>query len=239
MKNNNIIDVFGKAIVDFHKGKNTVIGTYSSIGGWDELPVKYLFRSFEDMPDIEQTALKMAFGKVLDLGCGAGSHSLHLQNQGFYVKPVDISEGAIDVCRLRGLDNAEMINLWDLKGTRYDTILALMNGAGICGSMKKIPEFLLHLKSLLAPGGQILVDSSDIIYMFEDENGEVDLSEVQHYYGEVEFQSAYLGENSGSYPWLYIDFYNLQHQATLLNLKCELVKIGPHYDYLARLSFPV
>jgi SAM-dependent methyltransferase len=236
MNVNNIKDVFGKAIMDFHKGKNAVIETYSSIGGWDELPVKYLFRSFEEMPDIEQTALKMAFGKVLDLGCGAGSHSLYLQEKGLEVKSIDISEGAIDVCKLRGLDHAEMINLWDLKDVKYDTILALMNGAGICGSMKKIPDFLKHLKSLLAPGGQILMDSSDVIYMFEDEYGEVDLSEVNHYYGEVVFQSKYLGENSGSFPWMYIDFYNLQQQASHLNLHCELLKKGPHYDYLARLT---
>lgn len=238
MNVNNITDVFGKAIKDFYKGKNAVIETYSSIGGWDELPVKYLFRSFEEMPDIEQTALKMAFGKVLDLGCGAGSHSLYIQDKGLSVKPVDISKGAIEVCRLRGLEHAEMTDLWNLKGVQFDTILALMNGAGICGSMKRLPDFLTHLASLLKPGGQILMDSTDIIYMFEDENGEVDLSEVQHYYGEVEFQSKYLGENSGSYPWMYIDFYNLQQQAYNVKLQCELLKKGTHYDYLARLSFP-
>ena len=235
---NKLSDVFGKAIQDFYKGKNAVIDTYSSIGGWDKLPVKYLFRSFEEMPEIEQTALKMAFGKVLDLGCGAGSHSLYLQNEGLSVKPVDISKGAIEVCRLRGLEHAEMTDLWNLKGVQFDTILALMNGAGICGSMKRLPDFLTHLASLLKPGGQILMDSTDIIYMFEDENGEVDLSEVQHYYGEVEFQSKYLGENSGSYPWMYIDFYNLQQQAYNVKLQCELLKKGTHYDYLARLSFP-
>ncbi len=235
---NNITDVFGKAIKDFHNGKNAVIDTYSSIAGWDELPVKYLFRLFEEMPDLEQTALKMAFGEVLDLGCGAGSHSLYLQNQGLSVKPVDVSKGAIEVCKLRGLEQAEAINLWDLKDTQFDTILALMNGAGICGSMKNLPHFLKHLVSLLKPGGQILMDSTDVIYMFEDENGETDLSEVDHYYGEVEFQSRYLGQNSGSFPWIYIDFYNLQQQAFNLNLHCELLKKGPHYDYLARLSVP-
>ncbi len=235
---NKIADVFGKAIKDFQKGKNAVIDTYSTIAGWDELPVKYLFRSFEEMPDLERTALKMAFGEVLDLGCGAGSHSLYLQNQGLSVKPVDVSKGAIEVCKLRGLEQAEVINLWDLKDVQFDTILALMNGAGICGSMKNLPHFLKHLVSLLKPGGQILMDSTDVIYMFEDENGETDLSEVDHYYGEVEFQSRYLGQNSGSFPWMYIDFYNLQQQAFNLNLHCELLKKGPHYDYLARLSVP-
>lgn len=236
MNINNIQDVFGNAIIDFHKGENAIIETYSSIAGWDELPVKYLFRSFEEMPEIEQAALKMSNGTVLDLGCGAGSHSLYLQNQGLLVKPIDVSKGAIEVCKLRGLEHAEMIDLWNLKGEQFDTILGLMNGAGICGSMTHFPDFLMHLKTLLKPGGQILLDSTDVIYMFEDENGEVDLAEVDHYYGEVEFQSKYLGENSGSFPWMYIDFYNLQQQALNVNLTCELILKGPHYDYLARLT---
>ena len=232
-----LTDVFGRAIKDYYNGKEAVIETYSSVGGWDELPVKYLFRSFEEMPAIEQTALKLAYGKVLDIGCGAGSHSLYIQTKGLSVKPIDISEGAIEVCKNRGLKQAEMINLWNIKDDQYDTILALMNGAGICGSMKNFPGFLKHLKSLLLPGGQILMDSSDIIYMFEDQDGNTDLSELNQYYGEVTFQSRYLGENSGSYPWIYIDFYNLQQQALNQGLKCELIQKGSHYDYLARLSF--
>lgn len=238
MKRSVLKDVFGRAILDFYNGKNAVIETYSSIGGWDELPVKYLFRSFEEMPDIEQTALQLAKGKVLDLGCGAGSHSLFLQDKGLFVKPIDISQGAIEVCKKRGLKESETINLWNLKNTRFDTILALMNGAGICGSMKKFPEFLNHLKSLLTTGGQILMDSSDIIYMFENENGEIDLTEIDHYYGEVEFESKYSDELSGSYPWLYIDYYNLEQHANNQGLQCELVVKGSHYDYLARLSVP-
>jgi SAM-dependent methyltransferase len=234
---NNLTDVFGRAIMDYYNGKEAVIETYSTIGGWDKLPVDYLFRSFDNMPDIEQTALNMASGSVLDLGCGAGSHALYLQNKGLEVKAIDVSAGAIEACRLRGVKNAELVNFWDIKGSKFDSILSLMNGAGICGSMNRVPDFLNHLKSLLQPGGQVLIDSSDVIYMFEDENGEIDLSEVEHYYGEVEFQSKYDGENSGLYPWLYIDFYNLQQQALHVNMKCELVKKGSHYDYLARLSF--
>lgn len=236
MEVNKLIDVFGKAIKDYYLGTNAVIETFSSIGGWDELPVNYLYRTFDKMPNIEQTALKMASGTVLDLGCGAGSHSLYLQKEGHSVKSIDISKGAIEVCKLRGLKNAEVLNLWDLNNDKFDSILSLMNGAGICGSVDKIPDFLNHLVSLLNPGGQILIDSSDIIYMFEDENGEVNLSETDHYYGEVTFESRYKGETSGRYPWLYIDFYNLQQQAFNLNLKCELVTKGSHYDYLAKIT---
>ena len=236
MKTKRLTDVFGNAILDYYQGKNTIIETYSSIGGWDELPVKYLFRSFEQMPFLEQKALELSHGRVLDLGCGAGSHSLYLQHKKHFVKPIDISEGAIEVCKKRGLEHAEMINLWDLKDQKFDTILALMNGAGICGSIKNMSNFLQHLSSLLHPGGQILMDSSDIIYMYEDEQGEPDLSDIDHYYGDVEFESKYKGKLSGKHPWLYIDFPNLQQHAFLQNLSCELIEKGPHYDYLAKLT---
>jgi SAM-dependent methyltransferase len=229
-------DIYGKAILDYYHGKNVSITTYSSVGGKDELPVEHLFRSFDKMPDIEQVALNMSTGKVLDLGCGAGSHSLYLQEKDHEVKSIDISQGAIEVCLKRGLKNAEVIDLWDLKGQKFDTILSLMNGAGICGSLDKLADLMVHLKSLLRPNGQILIDSSDIIYMFEDEEGEVDLPDEDHYYGEVEFDLQYNGEKSGAFPWLYIDYYNLKHYAEEAGFKCKLVRQGDHYDYLARLT---
>ena len=145
-------------------------------------------------------------------------------------------QGAIEVCQLRGLKRAVCQDLWNLKNERYDTILALMNGAGICGTLSKLTDFLGHLKSLLQPKGQVLMDSSDLIYMFEDENGEADVPFVDHYYGEIEFDLEYQGKRSGRFPWLYIDFYNLQQHALEAGFMCELIKKGSHYDYLARLA---
>lgn len=231
-----IKDVFGDAIKDFFNGQEAVIDTYSSIGGWDKLPVRYLFRSFDEMPKIEQIALDMSFGSVLDIGCGAGSHSLHLQEKGLDITAIDISKGGIEICKKRGIKNAVHTDLWNYSSGQYDTILSLMNGAGICGSINEVPSFLTHLKSLLKPNGQILVDSSDIIYMFEDEQGTTDISDLDHYYGEVEFESKYKDHYSGRYPWLYLDFYNLRQHAYHLEMDCELIRKGPHYDYLARIS---
>lgn len=236
MKESKLNDVYGKAILDYLKGENAKIITYSSVAGKDELPVEHLFRSFEKMPEIERIALKMAKGEILDLGCGAGSHSLYLQEKKFKVKSIDISEGAITACKERGLKNADVIDLWELKSQKFDTILSLMNGAGICGSLERLPAFMAHLKSLLRPNGQILIDSSDIIYMFEDEEGEVELPDLNRYYGEIEFDLQYKNEKSGSFPWLYIDFYNLKHYAEASGFTCEMVHQGDHYDYLAQLT---
>ena len=236
MEEPKLFDVYGKAIIDYFMGEKSKIITYSTVGGKDELPVAHLFRSYEKMPEIEKIALDITKGQVLDLGCGAGSHSLYLQEKNHLVKAVDISEGAIKICKKRGLKNAVAMNLWDLKSEKFDTILSLMNGAGICGSLGMVPSFMAHLKSLLNPNGQVLIDSSDIIYMFEDEDGEVDLPDEDHYYGEVEFNLQYKKEKSGAFPWLYIDYYRLKHYAEESGFKCKLIHEGEHYDYLAQLT---
>ena len=164
-------DLFGKAILDFqtHNSPEDLI-TETTISTEDEMSVAYLFRSYDEMPKLEQKALQLAKGKVLDVGCGAGSHSLTLQNdRNLDVTSIDISANAIQACTLRGLKKAKIQDIMTLENETFDTILLLMNGAGMCGRLKNIPNFLLKLKTLLNPGGQILLDSSDIIYMFDDD----------------------------------------------------------------------
>jgi cyclopropane fatty-acyl-phospholipid synthase-like methyltransferase len=166
-------DLFGKAILDYQTNNSPEdLITETSISEADEMSVAYLFRSYAEMPKLEQKAIQLAKGKVLDVGCGAGSHALYLQEKGFDVTAIDISANAIKACELRGLKNAKVQDIMQLEGNKFDTILLLMNGAGMCGKLKNIPNFLQKLKSLLTDEGQILVDSSDIIYMFdEDEDG--------------------------------------------------------------------
>ena len=225
----------GMAMLDFVKGGSYEnIGTWTSVAGEDELPLPYLFRSFEEMPLMEQSALENSRGSVLDIGCGSGSHALWLEEKGFEVKAIDISPGAIETCRLRGVRNAQVQDIWEINGDSFDTLLLLMNGMGICGTLDKLPVLLKKLKGLMRPGGQILADSSDIIYMFEDEN-DPPLPQ-DHYYGEVQFQTRYKGRTSEVFPWLYVDFNNLEHHAMQAGLKCELICPGDHYDYLARLT---
>ena len=222
-------------MLDFVKGKPTVnIETWTSVAGWDELPLTYLFRDFDQMPVLEQKALTLARGTVLDVGCGSGSHGLWLQELGLEVQAIDISPGAIETCRLRGLKSARVQDIWELEGQAYDTILLLMNGMGICGRLAKLPRLLERLKGILNPGGQILADSSDLIYLFDDEESEPLPSD--HYYGEVQFQTRYKNLQSDPFPWLYVDFNNLSFHARHAGLNCELVCPGKHYDYLARLT---
>jgi ubiquinone/menaquinone biosynthesis C-methylase UbiE len=190
------------------------------------------------MPKIEQKALQLAKGKILDVGCGAGSHALSLQNErSLDVTAIDISEKAIETCRLRGIKNAKVENILDFDGEKFDTILLLMNGTGIFGQLKNCNSYLTKLKSLLNPGGQILIDSSDIIYMFdEDEDGGKWIPSQNDYYGELVFNITYKGEKEEPFYWLYLDYNTLQNAAIANDLNCELVLEGEHYDYLARLT---
>ena len=232
-------DLFGKAILDFQTNNSPEdLITETSISEADEMSVAYLFRSYDEMPKLEQKALQLAKGKVLDVGCGAGSHSLTLQNdRNLDVTSIDISPYAIQACQLRGLKNAKIQDIMTLENEKFDTILLLMNGTGIFGTLKETPNFLQKLKSLLNPNGQILIDSSDIIYMFDDDEDGGKWIFGNGYYGELTFTVSYKNKTEDEFPWLYLDYNTLQNAAFANGLQSELILEGEHYDYLAKLSF--
>lgn len=231
-------DLFGKAILDFQTNNAPEdLITETSISEADEMSVAYLFRDFNEMPKLEQKALELVQGKTLDVGCGAGSHALHLQEKCFEVAAIDISPNAIEACRRRGLKNARVQNVLDLEADeKFDTILLLMNGTGIFGTLSETSKYLQKLKSLLHTNGQILIDSSDIIYMFDQgEEGAYEIP-ANGYYGELTFTVSYKNETEDTFSWLYLDYNTLQNACHANGLNCELVFEGEHFDYLARLT---
>ena len=233
-----MIDVFGMALKDYQNGQYTEdIKTFSSLDEEDVIPVPYLFRTFDEMPKIEQKALELARGNVLDIGAGAGSHSLYLQNKGLKVTALDNSEGAISVCKARGVESTVKNSILNYSEENFDTLLLLMNGVGLAGKLKNLSAFLQHLASLLQPNGQILLDSSDIVYMFEqDDDGGYWIPDDGSYYGEVEFEMEYKGHKSKPFDWVYVDINTLQNACESNGFNCELILSGEHYDYLAKLT---
>ena len=230
-------DPMGAAIRDYqNKGKASRLRVLSSMFDEDEMPVAHLFRTFNQMPRLEQKALSMAKGRVLDIGAGAGCHALALQERGLEVKAIDISPLSCEVMKERGVKDAECVNLFNpqLQG-KYDTLLLLMNGTGIAGKLNRLSMLLNRLKELLAEGGQILIDSSDLKYIYENKDGSMDIDLNAPYYGEVDYQMQYKNVKGEPFDWLYTDPMLLASISKQCGLNCEIVEEGENYDFLARL----
>lgn len=228
-------DPIGAAIRDYAKSKKPAdIVVKSDICEDDIIPVELLFRGYDDMPDLEKKALALCEGKVLDIGAGAGAHALALQDMGMEVHCIDLSAGAVDWMNKQGL-KARQKDFYHLREEKYDTLLLLMNGLGVAGTLKNLPKFLRQAKQLLHPGGKILCDSSDIRYLYEEEDGSLWMDLNSEYYGNFRFTMQYQKEVGNAFDWLYVDFDNLFQIAQKEGFKAQ--KIFEQNDhYLAELT---
>lgn len=230
-------DPMGMAIYDyFKKGHADTLIVHSSMFEDDEIPVETLFRSFEEMPELERMTLEMAHGKILDVGAAAGCHSLALKEMGKSSIAIDISPLSVDVMKERGVEALLMDFYAPSFVEKFDTILMLMNGTGIIGNLDNIPEFFKRLETLLNPGGSVLIDSSDLRYLFEEEDGSLMIDLADDYYGLLDYQMEYNGTSGEPFDWLYMDFDTLSFYAEENGFTAEFVAAGEHFDYLARLS---
>ena len=229
-------DPIGQAIQDFYiKGKNTDLIVNSNYTKDERIPSSYFFRTEKEMPVIERTALKNCKGKILDIGAAAGSHSLVLQKKGFNITALEISELAAGVMKNRGIQKVICSDIFSYSADKFDTLLLLMNGTGLGGTLDGLKVLLKHLKTILTEKGQILIDSSDISYLFEEEDGSiwVDVAN-EKYVGEMEYEVIYKKLKT-SFKWLFVDYETLGATAKEAEFQCSLIEEGNHYDYLARL----
>lgn len=230
-------DPFGEAIKDyFEKGKAPKIKVNSNYTEDEEILPSYFFRTEKEMPHIEREALKLCKGKILDVGAAAGCHSLILQKKGYHVTALEKSVDACEVLAKRGIQKIVNADIYTYSANKFDTILLLMNGAGIGETLQNLEKLLKQLKNLLSPNGQILIDSSDIKYLFEENDGSlwVDLANT-NYYGEMEYEVRYKKATS-KFKWLFIDFEHLKEIAQKIGFGCTMVAKGEHFDYLAQLK---
>ena len=230
-------DPMGAAIYDYYvNGNADTLVVHSSMFEDDEIPVESLFRSLEDMPELERIALEEAQGRILDVGAGSGCHSIALQKLGKAAVAIDISPLSVEVMKRRGLD-ARQINLFDETfNEKFDTILMLMNGTGIVGTLDNMPAFFERMKQLLTPDGCILIDSSDLRYLYEEEDGSLMIDLADDYYGQLDYRMEYKNILGEPFDWLYVDFETLAIYAEESGFTAELLEEGEHYDYLARLT---
>lgn len=230
-------DPMGAAIYHYYKnGHADPLIVHSSMFEDDEIPVDGLFRGFEDMPFLEKKALEIARGRILDVGAGAGCHSLALEEMGKSSVAIDISPLSVAVMKERGVD-ARQVNFYDESfAETFDTVLILMNGTGIIGNLDNIPAFFARLRELLNPGGCVLLDSSDLRYLYEEEDGSLMIDLADDYYGLLDYQMEYKDVKGEPFDWLYLDFETLAFYAEENGFRAELLEEGEHYDYLAALK---
>jgi len=231
-------DPLGQAIYNyFFQKNNTTVQVKSTVVEDEELPPEYFFRKFNDMPRLERIALKRCSGTILDIGAGAGCHSIYLQKAGKDVTALDVSKLCCDVLSHRGIKKVINSDILSLSGQRFDTLLLLMNGIGIAENLNGLKRLLDHLKTLLNTGGTILLDSSDLIYLYQEEDGSVRINiNSAKYFGEIDYQIKYKNIVGKKFSWLFADNVILFDIAELAGFKSKIIEYGPHYDYLAELK---
>jgi SAM-dependent methyltransferase len=224
-------DILGSAVSDRYFGHSPArLWVYDTLGPRVEMDVSVYFRGWPEMPLLEQIALQECGPRVLDIGAGAGSHALELQARGRDVTALDISPLNVSVMKARGVGKAIAADVFAFSKGRYDTLLLLMNGIGLVGDVDGLRRFLRHAKTLLLPGGQLLFDSSDVAYLYEESP-----MPAERYYGEIRCRYGYKRRKTDWFSWLYIDFGTLQSIAAEEGWKPDLLFEDGNDQYLVRL----
>jgi len=225
------MDIYGNALLDFHKtGKADVLWLHNSYDEPEEMPIEVFFRGEDDMPEIELKALGLCKGNVLDVGAGVGSHALLLDKKGVDVTAIDISSTAVAIMQERGVKKPLLQDFFSIT-EKYDTLLFMMNGIGLTGTLQGFENFLETAKNILNKNGQLLFDSSNISYLYDD----MPMPENQ-YFGEISYCYEYKNQKGHWFNWLYIDPTTLQRLSKLHGWNCKTVYHDDDDQYLAQLT---
>jgi SAM-dependent methyltransferase len=223
-------DVLGQAMVDYYSNKKVAkLWIHNKYGEKEEMPVNVYFRDKETMPDLELIALQNCNGKVLEIGAGAGSHALALQDKGLDITALELSAGAVEVMQQRGVQKVIQEDIFNYAGDRFDTLLLLMNGIGLTRTIEGLKRFLAQAKALLNPGGQLIFDSSDVAYLY-------DSLPIEKYYGEIDYQYEYRKTKTDWFRWLYVDQEILVTIANEQGYRVELLTVDIYDQYLVKLT---
>lgn len=227
--------MYGEALYDYHALKELPepLLLHSSYGDIEEMPIDVFFRDADEFPELEHIALALCDGTVLDVGAGVGSHALFLQEKGFEVDALEISSTACAIMEKRGVRNVLLGDFFTHQGKQYDTLLFLMNGIGLAGTVEGFRGLLRHSKSLLSTRGQLIFDSSDISYLYDEYR--IPKPDT-HYLGEIGFQYAYKGHLGEPFSWLYIDQQTLIKIAREENWVVQILFEDGEDQYLVRME---
>ncbi len=186
------------------------------------------------MFSFEEAALELCRGRVLDAGAGTGVHEL--QKRGFEVRAIDVLPEAVAIMRGRGVIDPVRADLFELEDARFDTLLMLMNGIGPVGAIGELPRFFETARRLIAPNGQILVDSSEAM-ICEPRAGAPKLdwppATSDRYRGEAWIRLEYAGEIGPPFRELYLGAEAMMAHAALCGWRCDIAFTDDSGAYLA------
>jgi SAM-dependent methyltransferase len=229
----------GAALLDYFKGETSAeVVVHGDDGETETVPMQVFFRGPADFSALEEAALDLCRGRVLDAGAGSGCHSLVLQDQGLSVCAIDIAPEAVEVMRKRGVSHARCVDIFSFEAEPFDTILLMMNGIGVVGDLAGLDRFLAMVGRLLTPNGQILLDSYDPGWSEDPEKGgsPEKSSRPGRYAGEMRFQLEYKGAMGPPLEWLFVDAETLADHAGRAGWSCEVIWQEEEGHYLARLT---
>ena len=224
-------DVAGQAWLDYWQDRpRSPLLLHTSYGSIEEMPVAHFFRGAEDFPELEHFALSVCRGRVLDVGAGTGPHAYYLQEEGYEVDTLENLAAGVRIQQERGIRQVWHTNYQTYQGQRYDTVLLLMNGIGIVGTLDGLRDFLQQAKQWLHPAGQLVFDSSNIAYLYDDTSWPTD-----HYYGEVRYRYEYQGQVGAWFSWLYVDAKTLGVIAREAGWHMQVIFQDDNDQYLVRM----
>ena len=233
------MEPYGQSLLDFFNGDiSAEVVVHRDDGFTGDLPASVFFRKPSDFSPLEQTAMTLCRGYVLDVGAGAGCHSLALQDRGIRVLAIDVSPHAIEIMSKRGVKEIQQVDVFEFHKGPFDTLLMMMHGIGLVEDLSGLDRFLCHAHKLLKPDGQIVFDSLDV--RCTDDPRHLAYLEVNRragrYFGQIRTRFEYKGQIGPFFGWLHVDPETLIDHAERIGWSCQVVCREDGGDFLAQLT---
>ncbi|MBN2084622.1 MAG: methyltransferase domain-containing protein [Anaerolineales bacterium] len=233
------MDPYGQALLDFHNGgPSATITVHRDDGYVSPLPAAVFFRKPAGFSDIEKDAIELCTGDVLDIGAGTGCHSLALQERGANILAIEISPQAAEIMKQRGVAKTRLVNVYELHGGPYDTLLMMMHGIGMVETLSGLDRFLRHARTLVKEDGRLLLDSLDVRRTDDPKHRAYQEANRRagRYFGEIRMQFEYKGVRGPLFGWLHVDAETLADHAGPAGWECRIIRQQEDGNYLAQLS---
>jgi 2-polyprenyl-3-methyl-5-hydroxy-6-metoxy-1,4-benzoquinol methylase len=234
----NAMEPLGRALLAYFEGDREAQLVIHRDDGVDEpMPISHFFRDPSEFTEVENKAIELCSGRVLDAGAGTGLHSVVLQQKGLPVTAIDISPQAVDVMSRRGVSDAHAANIYEFEGGPFGTVLMMGHGIGMVETIDGLDRFLDHTRGLVSEGGQLLLDSRDV--RRTDDPSHLAYHETNRkagrYIGEIRLHLSFREVPGPRCGWLHVDAETLAERGIANGWTSEVVLEEEDCHYLARL----